>query len=171
MTDKSTLTAERLRQLLDYNPDTGVFTWRIQRGSRVKAGDIAGAVNDRGYIKIKIDGKHYPAHRLAFLHKKGAWPEGQVDHSDTNRSNNRWDNLRIATASQNQWNRGPQRNNTSGFTGVYWDKQKRKWRVQIKDHGRVIFLGYFECPELAYKVRRSVAKTLHGEYYRPPSAA
>lgn len=171
MADKSTLTAEHLRHLLDYSPASGVFTWRISPSPRVKPGDTAGTVNDRGYIKIKIGGKHIPAHRLAFLWMTGEEPTDQVDHINGIRSDNRWDNLRLATASQNQWNKAPQGNNSSGFPGVYWDKQKRKWRVQIKDHRRVIFLGYFECPEIAFKMWRSVAKTLRGEYYRPPSAA
>lgn len=122
MADKSTLTAERLRHLLDNSPASGVFIWRISPSPRVKPGEIAGAVNDRGYIKIKIGGKHIPAHRLAFLWMTGQEPTDQVDHINGIRSDNRWGNLRLATPSQNQWNKGPQWNNTSGYRGVSYDK-------------------------------------------------
>ena len=171
MSDKSTLTAERLRNLLDYDSSTGVFTWRISPSPRVKPGDIAGTLNERGYLRIKIDGKHYRAHRLAFLHKDGEWPAGQVDHIDTNRSNNRWDNLRTATPSQNQWNRGAQRNNTSGYRGVSYDKARRKWAAQIKVNGRLRKLGRFPTARKASAAYEAEAKRIHGEFYRPPSAA
>ncbi|WP_439559837.1 HNH endonuclease [Roseinatronobacter sp.] len=172
MSDKSTLTAERLRHLLDYDLKTGVFTWRVQRGSRVKPGDIAGTPNEKGYIVIRIDGKQYRAHRLAFLHKDGEWPEGkQVDHRNGTHGDNRWDNLRVATPSQNQWNRGQQRNNTSGYRGVSFDKTRRKWVAYIRVNGRSRRLGRFPTARKASAAYEAEAQRIRGEYYRPPSAA
>jgi hypothetical protein len=171
MSDKSTLTAERLRHLLDYNLKSGVFTWRIAPSPQVKPGDIAGTPNEKGYIRIKIDGTRYRAHRLAFLHKEGHWPKGQVDHINGERGDNRWDNLRLATPSQNQWNKGPQRNNTSGFPGVHQHKRTGKYIARLKYKGRPIHLGSFTTAREASKARELTAKALRGEYYRPPSAA
>ena len=171
MPDKSTLTAERLRHLLDYSPASGVFTWRISPSPRVKPGDTAGTLNERGYLRIKIAGKHIPAHRLAFLWMTGEEPTDQVDHINGIRSDNRWENLRLATASQNQWNKGPQRNNTSGYRGVSYDNARRKWVAQIKVNGRKRKLGRFPTARKASAAYEAEAKRIHGEFYRPPSAA
>ena len=171
MPDKSNLTAERLRHLLDYDPETGVFTWQNPPSARVKQGATAGTLNEKGYVVIQIGGKPYRAHRLAFLHKKGEWPEGQVDHRNGTTADNRWDNLRIATPSQNQWNKGPQRNNTSGYRGVSYDKARRKWAAQIKVNGRLRKLGRFPTARKASAAYEAEAQRIHGAFYRPPSAA
>jgi hypothetical protein len=172
MSDKSTLTAERLRHLLDYSPASGVFTWRIAPSPRVKPGDTAGTLNEKGYLRIKIGGILYRAHRLAFLWMTGEWPEAlQVDHINCIRSDNRWDNLRLATATENQWNKGPQRNNKSGYRGVSYDKARRKWAAQIKVNGRLRKLGRFPTARKAAAAYEAEAQRIHGAFYRPPSAA
>ncbi|MGP9791186.1 HNH endonuclease [Roseinatronobacter sp. NSM] len=171
MTDKSPLTAETLRLLLQYDPSTGLFTWRNPRARNVKRGDIAGSLTDRGYIKISVLGKRYCAHRLAFLWMTGQEPQDQVDHINGIRSDNRWENLRPATASQNQRNRGIQRNNTSGYPGVTYDKARKQYAAQIKTGGRLRKIGRFSTARKAHEARESLAKVLYGEFYRPIEAA
>lgn len=161
-----TLSASRLRQLLTYDPVTGVFTWRVRAGSRRAAGDRAGFSRDDGYRLIGIDGSIYLEHRLAWLHETGEWPENDVDHRDRDPSNNRWRNLRAATHSQNHFNRAKPVNNTSGFKGVVWHKKDRVWQAQIKREGRNHYLGRFASPEAAHQAYVAASKRLHGEYGR-----
>jgi hypothetical protein len=95
------LNKERLDELLDYSPDSGLFTWKVNRRGKAKSGCIAGSKNGQGYILIKIDGKFYFAHRLAWLVTHGTFPINMIDHIDGNRENNKINNLREATAEQN----------------------------------------------------------------------
>src|SRR4029450_2313606 len=112
------LTAERLRELLDYDPETGDFTWKVNRRC-VRSGSVAGNVNCvDGYCYIGVDARRYHAHRLAWLYIKGAWPNDQIDHINGNKADNRFANLRQATHSQNQANGGRYSNNASGYNGV-----------------------------------------------------
>ena len=140
---KTKLTQERLKEVLDYDPSTGVFTWRLGR-RRVKRGSTAGCLKTDGYIQIMIDGKKFLASRLAFLWMEGYFPENDVDHLDRNPANNRWNNLREASRSCNIRNCGKREDNTSGVTGVCWYKAKSKWRSQIRLYGKGIHLGYFK---------------------------
>jgi hypothetical protein len=160
------LTQERLRQLLAYDKETGVFTHIAPVGARVKAGDLAGFVNDRGYVKICVDGRSYRGHHLAWLYVHGQWPSGKLDHKDRNRSNNRIDNLREATNSQNQANRAKQRNNTSGYKGVYWIEGQQKWLAKLVHKRKQYHLGLFATPEAAHEAYRAGAKRIHGEFAR-----
>src|SRR5262249_23350106 len=105
------ITAARLRELLDYNDETGEFRWRKRMSRKVKPGDVAGNLNTDGYRRIRIKGREYRAHHLAWLHMTGKSCPVFIDHRDGNPSNNRWDNLRRATASQNCANRRRPRNN------------------------------------------------------------
>lgn len=147
------LTIERLREALHYDPETGVFTWRYQKGrGRLKEGTIAGSIprGSKGYRLIGLDGKVYKAHRLAWFYVHGVWPKGQVDHEDTDKKNNPIGNLREATNSFNMQNRRtPRKDNKSGFLGV--SPRGVKWHAQIKVKGRVLHLGYFTTPEAAHK--------------------
>jgi len=126
-------TAQRVRFLLHYNPETGVFTRRVpvRAQPKAQAGDVAGYRNPQGYIKIRIDGIQFMASRLAWLYQTGTWPLAIVDHRDGNRSNDAWDNLRLATRTQNNCNRGKQRVNTSGFKGVCPHGSKFQVRIII----------------------------------------
>ena len=108
------LTQERLKQLLYYDPVTGIFTWRKNHSSMARAGNIAGYVAKKEhtkYIYIRVDNKLYLAHRLAFLYQTGKFPAKQVDHIDQNRTNNSWNNLRPASHTDNQRNRSKNKNN------------------------------------------------------------
>ncbi len=130
-----------LKELLNYDPNTGVFTWRVSQGRAVK-GKIAGG-KDKGYIKIKINKTLYLAQRLAFLYMDGNFPEDCTDHINHNRSDNRFINLRKCSKKDNNKNVSKRIDNTSGITGVCWHKQHEKWYSQIQNSGKHEYIGLF----------------------------
>lgn len=157
--------ASRLRSLFRYEPASGIFYYLLNgwRG-RHKSGDVAGHNHD-GYVVIYVDGIRYRAHHLAWLYMTGEWPD-QLDHRDLNRSNNRWENIRIATQAQNMMNRPLQLNNTSGLKGVYWCKKEKKWRARIKTTEKHVNLGYFDCRAAGHLAYIVAADIHHGEFSR-----
>jgi len=157
--------AELVRELLHYDPASGVFVWRRGTGKAAK-GAIAGSPDSDGYIAIGIDGKRYKAHRLAWLYMVGEWPVGGLDHVDCDKTNNRFANLRQATCSQNRWNSQLKRVNTSGYKGVHFNKNAQRWRSIIKARGVSKFLGYFDTAESAYAAYCAAAKEMHGDFAR-----
>lgn len=159
----SPLTAERVRELLDYDPTTGLFTRRVSRGG-AKVGGVAGGLDNWGYVGIKIDGHDHAAHRLAWLYMTGEWPADELDHRDRNRTNNRWGNLREATRAENARNLSRRSDNTSGVSGVYWHSARRKWRAIIKRDGLERNLGLFESIEAATAARRAAEIQTFGEF-------
>lgn len=167
-----TLSVSRLRELLDYEPETGMFKWRQTRCGRAMAGNKAGNLRKDAkrdalyYINIKIDDKTYLAHRLAWLHVYGVWPSCHIDHIDGDGTNNRFANLRAATQSENGRNTGRSKANSSGFKGVSWHKKTKKWTARIMVHGRSKSLGYFSTPEAAHNAYRAAAIDMHGEFAR-----
>ena len=146
---KMSLTQQRVRELFDYDPETGVMTRRITPSARAKKGEIAGYDDGKGYLQVSIAGKKYRLHRLVWFWVHGVWPKNDVDHRDRNRSNNRIKNLMAATRAENCHNAGLAAHNTSGFKGVSWSKNMNKWeaRITLNDCGKV--LGYFDTPEQA----------------------
>lgn len=158
-------TAERVREVLSYDPLTGVFLWRVSPSNNTPAGSVAGA-DCEGYRIIRVEGGRYKAHRLAWLYVTGEWPPCQVDHEDTDRSNNRWGNIRLATTSQNKANMGKRADNKSGYKGVRWYSQTKKWNAQIKCQGKTKNLGYFTDPEMAHAAYCEAASRLFGEFAR-----
>ncbi len=137
---KENITYERVHEVLDYNKLTGIFIWLISANKNITVGDIAGHGDD-GYIRIKIDGKQYLAHRLAWLYTYGYFPEHGLDHKDRIRHHNWIENLREASKSCNAKNTGNRIDNTSGVKGVTWKKKSQKWCAQIKVNGSCKFLG------------------------------
>jgi hypothetical protein len=160
------LTASHLRALLIYDPDTGIFTRRVDAGKRFKAGMVAGGLGARGYIYIGIEGKRYLASRLAFLYMTGSWPKIQADHENTIRSDNRWSNLRDATVAQNAANARTHRDNFSGFKGVTFHKLSGLWNARIMVRGTSISLGYFKTPKEANAAYARKATEQHGKFAR-----
>jgi len=157
---KPELTQARLKELLHYDPETGVFVRRKSRRADL-INTRAGATSSEGYCVIKIGTRAFKAHRLAFLYMTGAPPPAEVDHINRDRADNRWVNLRAATARENGGNKGPRRDNASGHRGVSWYKRGGKWRVQGKRNGRKKHLGYFSSLEEA----AAVAKAWREEYF------
>lgn len=155
------ITAEKLRELLDYDPNSGVFTWLVRPAQHVKIGDIAGSLDSDGYRQIRIDGKLYLAHRLAWLHNYARWPSDQVDHKNGVPDDNRIANLRECSNAQNGQNRAKNSNNTSGFTGVSLDKSSLKWKAQIMTNGRPRTIGYFDAAEEAGNAYLAAKSALH----------
>ncbi len=152
------LTAEYLRSVLDYDPETGIFTWKVGSANQVKAGDVAGCPDGGGYLRIKLQRRHYQAHRLAWLHTSGVWPKDQLDHINRIRTDNRVSNLREATNKQNQQNAGKRSDNKSGHPGVSWYKQNYKWVAKIAHNRKQIHLGYFATLEEALSARKAAEK-------------
>lgn len=158
---KNDLTAQRLRELLHYDPDSGLFTWRIAvRHSAKKAGDTAGCVVKDGYVVVGVDSHYHKAHRLAWLYSHGVWPAGDIDHMNGNRSDNRLCNLRDASKSMNAQNvHGASKRSKSGLLGVR--KFGKKWRTAIMIDGRVKHLGTFESAEIAHEAYLKVKREIH----------
>lgn len=144
-------TQAEIKQALYYDQITGVFRWRVLPSNRVKLWSVAGGKSG-DYILIGIKKGRYGAHRLAWLYMTGEWPENQIDHIDGNGLNNSFGNLRKATIKQNQENLALKKNNTSGFRGVSWIKNRKKWRAGIEHNGKSIYLGYFDTAQEAAEV-------------------
>lgn len=138
---------ERLVKLLDYNPVTGEFVWKVSTTNRIRAGDAAGSGQPGDHIYIKIDGRCYPAHVLAWLYVHKVWPKDEIDHEDRCRFHNCISNLREATRKQNGANLPLQKRNRSGFKGV--SPRGSKFTAQVNFHGRKIYLGTFSDPRAA----------------------
>ena len=162
------ITQERLKELLHYNPETGVFTRNWTMGRKARVGSIAGSVRKDGYRQIQINKIKYLSHRLAWLYMTGSWPKEDIDHINRVKDDNRWENLREASPSQNQANRKININNSSGLKGVQYrkDNTKNPWQASIECNGKSIYLGYFRTPEEAYLSYCLAALVLFGKFAR-----
>ncbi len=155
------ITEQSLRNALNYDADTGIFLWAKKCG-RGRIGSVAGSISNNGYRSICVYGKHYKAHRLAWLYMNGEFPRNQIDHIDGNRDNNRIENLRDVTKVLNMQNqRKPQRSNTSGFLGVSWQKSRSRWEARIAAFGVQHFLGTYKTAEEANTAYLVAKRNLH----------
>jgi hypothetical protein len=153
-------------KLFDYDPNSGVFTRKINQG-KSKAGSNPGSVNHDGYIFIRILGISYAAHRLAWLMATKADPgEFEIDHVDGNRQNNCFRNLRLATRLENNRNVRIRKDNSSGYKGVTYRKDCGKWRAVINVNKTQISLGSFDTAELAYIAYCNAAKELYDDFFK-----
>ena len=162
---------ERLRELFEYCEDniSQPFLWKIRSSYCIKIGDIAGSLRskNRGYYTIRFGGIAYLLHRLVWIYHNGDIPDLMViDHIDGDLSNNRIENLRLATYSANSQNRKINSTNTSGVKGVYWYKQYEKWKVQIMIDRKSKFLGYYNTIEEAEAAVIAARNNLHGDFAR-----
>lgn len=163
------LTQDVLRALLTYNPDTGEFTRNTTGYAATDAryaGRSAGYINGNGYVVVSIFNRRHRAHRLAWLYMTGEWPERDVDHRDGDRQNNRWDNLRAATRSENIHNMGLRPRNTSGRKGACFDARRGKWLAQITVNGKHLHLGRFDTREEAGDAYDAAAAKYFGQFAR-----
>lgn len=157
------LDADTLRELVDYNPETGIFRWKKRRRG-VVAGSECGRVTVFGYREIGVNYVLRPAHRLVFLYMNGRWPDGDIDHINCDRLDNRWGNLREATRQQNSYNLRPGlRLKDNPYRGVTWDKARNKWRAQARVAGRKVNLGRFDTAEEAARAA-DAAYEARGEF-------
>ena len=161
MQPNNALTQAHLQTFLSYAADSGVFIWLRVTTHHVKVGSVAGARNLDGYITISLHGRRYYAHRLAWLYVTGQWPHAIVDHRDRCRDNNRFENLRVVSDTENAHNAGARRNNTSGVPGVSWCKKSEKWFAKICVHRRQISLGFYPTLAEAASVRVAAQASLH----------
>lgn len=150
---KNNLTPQRIKELLHYGPETGIFTWKVATSRRIRIGDVAGSITSAGYRVIWVTGTKYRAHRLAWLYVYGEFPHDEIDHINGDKLDNRIINLRDVTRAENSRNSRVRKDNTSGVMGVSWSKDRKKWLVLITVDGKQKNLGLYEDIELAALVR------------------
>lgn len=158
---------DRVNEVLSYDTETGIFRWKVKISDRAPVGKIAGGYTHQRHWRIRIDGHYYLAHRLAWLLINGEWPPQEIDHINRIRDDNRWANLRLASHSQNHANCGLRSDNTSGYKGVQFDKQKNKFLAQAYKDGKRIHVGFFDDPAEAHVAYCAKSKELHGDYHFP----
>lgn len=159
------ITQAELKELLHYDPATGIFIYATRRVGRGAFGAVAGAVKKSGYTEIVLNGKNYQAHRLAWMYMYGEFPPAQIDHIDQRKGNNSIFNLRPATRSENLQNVGRRRDNHSGHKGVSWHTKTGKWQARIRINNVRLYLGVFTELADAAAAYAAAAARLHP--YRP----
>lgn len=164
MRKQQMVSRDEVAALLDYSPDTGKFTWRVRRGGMAQAGTQAGSIDTYGYAQIGINRTVFLAHRLAWLLSYGVMPDGEIDHINGDRSDNRIENLRLASKGQNCQNSALRSDSSSGFKGV--SRHQKKYQARISFNKKLIHLGYFETPEAAHEAYRKAAAEYFGEFAR-----
>lgn len=157
------VTVERLHEVLHYDPITGIFRWKATSSRRARAGKIAGSVGTYLYRRIVIDRGIYVAHHLAWLYMTGEWPKDEIDHRNLVKHDNRWENLREATPSQNKAN---VRSRRRGLKGVFFNTITGRYRAEIRKDGVRKTIGYFCTEAEAHAAYVAKAKELHGEFAR-----
>lgn len=169
MADITRKLTNKLRELLEYNPDTGEFFWKTSSDNLSrKVGTLAGSVYPNGYRYIQIDGSDYRAGRVAWFLMTGEDPVDFIDHKNTIRDDNSFSNLRKATNSQNQAN-AKWSNNTSGIKGVRWQASRGKWMAIITVNGKARNLGRYTSVVDAAKAYKKAAVDAWGEFALVPT--
>lgn len=167
---KTNLKRGRLIDLVLYDPITGKFVWRHSVKGHIKQGEPAGSIDPRGYWSMRIDNEWYAGHRLAWLWVYGRWPSGEIDHINMNRADNRIDNLREATRSQNLHNGPARSHNSHGTKGItklkYNGKWNGRWVAQIQRNKKQHYLGTFATAEEAHQAYRAAAEKFYGQFAR-----
>ena len=158
------ITQEQVRHAFDYDPLTGVLKWKNPVHHRVWVGKICRSPGKKGYYRVQFVGKLWHVHRIIFLYMKGRFPNSDLDHINGIVNDNRWVNLREATASENRFNSRRYRNNTSGFKGVAWCKQKNKWRGRVKVEGKEYHAGFFDDIHEAVNEVQELRNNLHKNF-------
>lgn len=160
------LTHERLVEVLHYDPETGIFTWKKKLGKGY-VGTVAGSPDQVGYVRIMIDGERFLAHRLAWFYVHERWPEHQIDHVNIDNSDNRMCNLREATKSQNQANKPLNtRVSSTGLKGVSYHQKQKRYFARIRVNRKLIHLGCFKSAEDAHAAYAKAANDIYGEFAR-----
>ena len=153
-----------LKEYMDYEPDTGVFTWKRHRSQTATKGTQVKCKDPKGYIILGWNRRNYRAHHIAWWWITGEMPGGELDHINNIRHDNRFSNLRKASSTQNNHNKLKPVTNTSGVKGVNWHKYRGAWAARITVDGARIQLGYFTDLESAEKIIRAAREKLHGDF-------
>lgn len=153
---------QNIKACFSYDPQTGIVSWKTP--FRRREGFQAGSVSKKGYRRIFFKGRMYRNHRIAWLLTHGEWPQGQLDHVNGIKDDNRIDNLRIATDSQNQFNRKLSRRNTSGFKGVHFCKSSGLWKAEVYVNYKKHSVGRYRTRQAAAEAARLKREELHGEF-------
>ena len=159
------ISSKRLKKMLNYNPHTGIFTWKVSSGTK-KKGDIGGYETVRGYITISIDGVAYKAHRLAWFYMHSKWPSFDIDHKNSIGCDNRISNLRTASRTMNCANGHIRRTNKSGYKGIGFCLHLGLYRAKLQHRMSSIHLGYFKTAKEAHEAYKIGAKKYFGEFAR-----
>jgi hypothetical protein len=154
-----------LRERIGYCAETGFFWWKSYHG-RQKKNVGFGNVNKGGYLRVYVCGTSLMAHRVAFALVNGEWPNGIIDHINGNPRDNRFCNLRVVSYSQNCMNKKKQKNNSSGYTGVYWNSRQKRWHAVIKKDRIRKHIGYFDSKEKAAAARADAESLIFAEFAR-----
>jgi hypothetical protein len=157
---------ELLRHSFNYDPETGELTWKNPRSIRVKVGDLCGCPDGKGYLTVRICTKLFFVHRVAWALVNGRWPENDIDHINGDGFDNRIQNLRSATKSQNLCNQKLSSRNKSGVKGVWWATRQKKWKARVIVNKKQYHAGYFDSISAARNAVQDLRKSLHGEYAR-----
>jgi hypothetical protein len=159
---RSILELHELKKLISYDPDSGIFTWIIDRTSHARKGKAVACKphKNTGYSSISVLGVRFLSHRLAWFFENGRLPVGWLDHKNGNRNDNRINNLRLATASENNQNKKIESGNQSGFLGVSYIKKTGKWCAELRLDNKKVFQGTFVTVEMASKAYLE-AKRIH----------
>jgi hypothetical protein len=173
MADRSKVTPEFLREILEYDPDLGILTWKFRPREMFPSDGSFKTWNKRfsgvhalccktvqGYLHGRILGVGFFAHRVAWAIHHGKWPDGEIDHRNGNRQDNSISNLQEASPTENRRNMRLRSDNTSGACGVYWDKDLQKWRAAIGVSGRSVYIGVYEEKNDAINARLSFQNNL-----------
>ena len=156
---------KRLKQVIEYNPDTGVFVWKLSTGRRARVGETTGEANPPNYGRIQIDGTRYVSSRLAWLYVYGEYPKVLIDHINTDITDNRITNLRLATSSDNTKNANVRKESKTGVKGVtYSTSSIGKFEARIGHGGKNYYLGIFSTVQEAKEVLDKKRQELHGEF-------
>ncbi len=165
MKENKKITLGILKFFLNYDANTGVFIWKNlkHKANKISVGDVAGCINSKGYNAIKVDGKLYLGHILAWFYVYGVWPKCQIDHINNIRNDNRIENLREASHLENCYSKGLSSLNTSGYKGVRIG-YKDSWYAYIKFNGKYYHLGQFKSKEEAALAYNKKALEFFGEF-------
>jgi hypothetical protein len=148
-----------------YDPETGIIKWKINNGVKNLKGKTAGHLNKEGYIEIRFKGKNYQGHRIAYaLGRNTLDIPSALDHINRDRSDNRLENLRAATAQENSCNTSKRKNTTSKYKGVSWYRRYQKWQAHIRHNGKSRYLGMYATEEKAHAAYCKAAAELHGDF-------
>jgi len=160
------LNQELLKELVDYNPDTGVFAWKkIRRG--VSCNKKVGTVKPNGYIVVLINRKLYRLHRLAWLYMTGKWPDNEIDHINGNRADNRFCNIRQATKAENNWNKKVRKDSTTGIKNVLYYPNYQTYYVKITANNVSHSFGPFKTKDEAASVAKEKRIEIHKNFHLP----